>query len=205
MNAQQIEELVSLQRTFFETGTTLSLDFRLQSLKKLHDAILRMEPQINAALQSDLGKSATETYMCETGMTLSELSYMRRHLRRFAKDRHVLTPLAQFPSDSFVVREPYGVALIMSPWNYPFMLLMEPLIGALAAGNCCILKPSAYSPAPSAVSRALSRRNRSSPSGRMTLPTCGSSSSRTSLPISAAAQGGIFASTLSRVMLFSPC
>lgn len=155
MNAQQIEELVSLQRTFFETGTTLSLDFRLQSLKKLHNAILRMEPQINAALQSDLGKSATETYMCETGMTLSELSYMRRHLRRFAKDRHVLTPLAQFPSDSFVVREPYGVALIMSPWNYPFMLLMEPLIGALAAGNCCILKPSAYSPATSAVIREL--------------------------------------------------
>ena len=155
MNAQQIEELVSLQRTFFETGTTLSLDFRLQSLKKLHDAILRMEPQINAALQSDLGKSATETYMCETGMTLSELSYMRRHLRRFAKDRHVLTPLAQFPSDSFVVHEPYGVTLIMSPWNYPFMLLMEPLIGALAAGNCCILKPSAYSPATSAVIREL--------------------------------------------------
>lgn len=155
MNAQQIEELVSLQRTFFETGTTLSLDFRLQSLKKLHDAIRRMEPQINAALQSDLGKSATETYMCETGMTLSELSYMRRHLRRFAKNRHVLTPLAQFPSDSFVVHEPYGVTLIMSPWNYPFMLLMEPLIGALAAGNCCILKPSAYSPATSAVIREL--------------------------------------------------
>ena len=155
MNAQQIEELVSLQRTFFETGTTLSLDFRLQSLKKLHDAIRRMEPQINAALRSDLGKSATETYMCETGMTLSELSYMRRHLRRFAKDRHVLTPLAQFPSDSFVVHEPYGVTLIMSPWNYPFMLLMEPLIGALAAGNCCILKPSAYSPATSAVIREL--------------------------------------------------
>lgn len=155
MNAQQIEDLVSLQRTFFETGTTLSLDFRLQSLKKLHDTIRRMEPQINAALQSDLGKSATETYMCETGMTLSELSYMRRHLRRFAKDRHVLTPLAQFPSDSFVVHEPYGVTLIMSPWNYPFMLLMEPLIGALAAGNCCILKPSAYSPATSAVIREL--------------------------------------------------
>ena len=155
MNAQQIEELVSLQRTFFETGPTLSLDFRLQSLKIHHDAIRRMEPQINAALQSDLGKSATETYMCETGMTLSELSYMRRHLRRFAKDRHVLTPLAQFPSDSFVVHEPYGVTLIMSPWNYPFMLLMEPLIGALAAGNCCILKPSAYSPATSAVIREL--------------------------------------------------
>ena len=155
MNAQQIEELVSLQRAFFKTGKTLDLDFRLQNLKKLGDAIRRMEPQINAALQSDLGKSATETYMCETGMTLSELSYMRRHLRRFAKDRHVLTPLAQFPSDSFVVREPYGVALIMSPWNYPFMLLMEPLIGALAAGNCCILKPSAYSPATSAVIREL--------------------------------------------------
>ena len=151
MNATPIEQLVAAQRQFFASGRTLELAFRKQSLVALKKAILAHEAEINAALMADLGKSATETYMCETGMTLSELSYMLRHLRRFAKKRRMLTPLAQFPSSSFTVREPYGVALIMAPWNYPFMLLMEPLIGALAAGNCCILKPSAYAPATSKV------------------------------------------------------
>ena len=151
MNATPIEQLVAAQRQFFASGRTLDLAFRRQSLVALKKAILAHEAEINAALMADLGKSATETYMCETGMTLSELSYMLRHLGRFAKKRRVLTPLAQFPSSSFTVREPYGVALIMAPWNYPFMLLMEPLIGALAAGNCCILKPSAYAPATSKV------------------------------------------------------
>ena len=151
MNATPIEQLVAAQRQFFASGRTLELAFRKQSLVALKKAILAHEAEINAALMADLGKSATETYMCETGMTLSELSYMLRHLGRFAKKRRVLTPLAQFPSSSFTVREPYGVALIMAPWNYPFMLLMEPLIGALAAGNCCILKPSAYAPATSKV------------------------------------------------------
>ena len=151
MNADRIEQLVSAQRRFFASGQTLDLAFRRQSLIALRHAILTHEDDINAALMQDLGKSATETYMCETGMTLSELSFMLRHLKTFAKKRRVLTPPAQFPADSFTVREPYGVTLIMAPWNYPFMLLMEPLIGALAAGNCCILKPSAYSPATSKV------------------------------------------------------
>lgn len=142
MNAPSIEQLVAAQRRFFASGQTLDLAFRKQSLLTLKHAIRAHEEAVNAALMQDLGKSAAETYMCETGMTLSELSYMISHLGRFAKKRRVLTPLAQFPSDSFTVREPYGVALIMAPWNYPFMLLMEPLIGALAAGNCCMLKPS---------------------------------------------------------------
>lgn len=142
MNAPSIEQLVAAQRRFFASGQTLDLAFRKQSLLTLKRAIRAHEEAVNAALMQDLGKSAAETYMCETGMTLSELSYMISHLGRFAKKRRVLTPLAQFPSDSFTVREPYGVALIMAPWNYPFMLLMEPLIGALAAGNCCMLKPS---------------------------------------------------------------
>ena len=151
MNADRIEQLVSAQRRFFASGQTLDLAFRRQSLIALRRAILTHENDINAALMQDLGKCAAETYMCETGMTLSELSFMLRHLKTFAKKRRVLTPPAQFPADSFTVREPYGVTLIMAPWNYPFMLLMEPLIGALAAGNCCILKPSAYSPATSKV------------------------------------------------------
>ena len=143
MNAPSIEQLVAAQRRFFASGQTLDLAFRKQSLLTLKRAIRAHEEAVNAALMQDLGKSAAETYMCETGMTLSELSYMISHLGRFAKKRRVLTPLAQFPSSSFTVREPYGVTLIMAPWNYPFMLLREPLIGALAAGNCCILTPSA--------------------------------------------------------------
>lgn len=151
MNEESIRQILEKQRAFYQSGKTLDLAFRRQALLALRKAILSHEEQINDALRADLGKSATETYMCETGMTLSELSYMLSHMRRFARRRHVLTPLAQFPSDSFTVRDPYGVVLIMSPWNYPFMLCLEPLIGALAAGNCCVLKPSAYAPATSAV------------------------------------------------------
>lgn len=151
MNEQNIRQIVEDQRLFYESEKTLDMAFRRQSLLALRDAIRKKEPQINAALAADLGKSPAETYMCETGMTLSELSYMLSHMGRFARRRCVLSPLAQFPADSFTVRDPYGVVLIMSPWNYPFMLCMEPLIGALAAGNCCVLKPSAYAPATSKV------------------------------------------------------
>ena len=149
------EQIVARQRAYFATGATLPTSFRRQALDNLRVSILRHENDINDALMQDLGKSPSETYMCETGMTLAELSYMRSHLSHWARRHHVLTPLAQFPSDSFTVREPYGVTLILSPWNYPFMLCMEPLIGALAAGNCCVLKPSAYSPATSAVIRTI--------------------------------------------------
>ena len=93
--------------------------------------------------------------MCEVGMTLSELRYVEKHLARWMRDRWAATPLAQFHAKSFMVAEPYGVVLIMSPWNYPFMLTLEPLIGAIAAGNCCVVKPSAYSPATSALIRAI--------------------------------------------------
>ena len=149
------DQLVARQRAYFATGATLPLAFRRQSLDALRASILRHEDDINAALAQDLGKSASETYMCETGMTLSELRYVRSHMGRWARRHHVVTPLAQFPSDSFTLPEPYGVTLILSPWNYPFMLCMEPLIGALAAGNCCVLKPSAYSPATSAIIRTI--------------------------------------------------
>lgn len=144
-------ELVSAQREYFGTGETLSVAFRRRALQRLRAAIHASQAQIEAALAQDLGKSASEAYMCEIGMTLSELSYVLSHLNRWSKPRHVPTPLAQFHARSFTIRNPYGVVLIMSPWNYPFMLTMEPLIGALAAGNCCVLKPSAYASATSAV------------------------------------------------------
>lgn len=143
----EIELLVKKQRSYFEKGKTRDVSWRLAALKTLKRSILKYEKEINAALYADLGKSATETYMCETGMVLSELSHMIRHLRDYARDRRVLTPLAQFHAKSFTSPEPYGIVLIMSPWNYPFMLSLEPVIGAIAAGNCVIVKPSAYSPA----------------------------------------------------------
>ena len=148
-----IQALVAAQRTYFSTGATLPLSARKAALKRLREAIQRRERDICDALRSDLNKSPTESYMCEIGMTLSELRFVERHLDGWARDRLHLTPLAQFHAKSFTVSEPYGVVLVMSPWNYPFMLTIDPLIGAIAAGNCCVVKPSAYSPAVSAVIR----------------------------------------------------
>lgn len=151
MAAEEIKQILEKQRTFFYTGSTLSVDYRLHALRRLKACILRHEAEINHALKEDLGKSPFESYMCETGLVLSELTYMLRHVRRFSKEKTVRTPLAQFHSRSFKKPSPYGVTLIMSPWNYPFMLTLEPLVDAIAAGNTAVLKPSAYSPATSAV------------------------------------------------------
>ena len=150
-----IESIVSAQRAYFAKGETLDVTFRKAALRKLRDAILARESDINAALFKDLNKSASESYMCEVGMTIAELNYVLAHVDRWAKKHYVLSPLAQFHARSFTVYNPYGVVLVMSPWNYPFMLTMEPLIGALAAGNCCVVKPSAYAPATSAIIRDL--------------------------------------------------
>lgn len=146
--------MLKKQRTFFDSGKTLKIDYRLRALEALERGIKDGEQELCRALFADLGKSAAESYMCEIGLTLSELRYMKKHLRSYARGRRVKTPLAQFHARSFTVQEPYGIVLIMSPWNYPVLLTLEPLIGALAAGNCCVVKPSAYAPA---TSRALAR------------------------------------------------
>ena len=122
------------------------MEFRINALKTLKAAILKYESRINDAIQKDLGKSPFESYMCETGLVLSEISYMQKHIRSFAREKTVRTPLAQFHSRSFKKPSPYGVTLIMSPWNYPFLLTLDPLVDALAAGNTAVIKPSAYSP-----------------------------------------------------------
>ncbi len=141
-----IGEIVSKQREFYMSGRTLDVEFRIDALKKLQKAIREKEAEINAALYMDLRKSGFETYMTETGMVLDELRFEMAHVRKWARTKRVKTPLAQFLAKSFVVPEPYGVVLIMSPWNYPFQLCIEPLIGAIAAGNTAVVKPSAYSP-----------------------------------------------------------
>ena len=155
MNEQEIHAIVKKQRAYFYTGATLNVDFRLAALKKLKTAIQKRQDEIHAAIQADLGKSAFESYMCETGLTLSEISYMLKHTRSFAREKRVPTPLAQFHSRSFTKPSPYGSVLIMSPWNYPFLLTIEPLVDAIAAGNTAVLKPSAYSPNTSAVIKEL--------------------------------------------------
>ena len=151
MTQTEIEKLVKKQRDFFNSGETLNVSFRISALEKLRACIIKYEKKINQAICADLGKSAFESYMCETGLVLSELTYMIKHTRKFAKERTVHTPLAQFHSRSYQKPSPYGVVLIMSPWNYPVLLTLEPLIDALAAGNTAVVKPSAYAPSTSRV------------------------------------------------------
>ena len=146
MTSQEIQALVEQQRKFYKSGATLSLKFRKEQLKKLYSAVKTRESEINDALRSDLGKSSYEAFMCESGLALTEISYMIKHLRKLARPARVRTPLAQFCSKSYTFPSPYGNTLIMSPWNYPFLLSIEPLADAIAAGNTVILKPSAYSP-----------------------------------------------------------
>ena len=151
MKQARIAEIIEKQRSFFASGATLDVNFRIKALKKLRSWLDANEAAVAAALSADLGKSSAESYMCETGMVRSEISYMLRHIRKFAKEKTAATPLAQFASRSFRKPMPYGVSLIMSPWNYPFMLSLDPLVDAIAAGNTVVLKPSAYSPATGAL------------------------------------------------------
>ena len=146
-----IEEIVKNQRDYYMTGATRPLEFRLESLRKLQKSVRENEKQICDALLKDLNKHPFESYMAEVGMVLDEVKFHIRHLRRWIKDQVVPTPLVHFPAVSFTSPEPYGVALIMSPWNYPILLCLDPLIGAISAGNCAVIKPSAYTPATSQV------------------------------------------------------
>ncbi len=146
-----ISSIIKKQRKYFKTGATIPLGFRKKALAKLKAAIYKNEGAWKEALKRDLNKSGFEAYMAEIGMTLSEITYLQKHLEQWMKPKIVPTPLSQFYAKSFTIPEPYGVVLIMSPWNYPIMLSLEPLADAIAAGNCVILKPSAYAPATSAL------------------------------------------------------
>ena len=141
-----IEEILIKQRGFFSTGATIPIKFRIEMLRKLYKAVKENEQAINDALKADLGKSDFEGFMCEVGLSLTEISYMIKHTKKFAKRKLVYTPIPQFASTSFKKPSPYGNVLIMSPWNYPFLLTIDPLADAIAAGNTVVIKPSAYSP-----------------------------------------------------------
>ena len=151
MIREEIHCLLEKQRKFYKAGMTIPVKFRIDHLKKLKRAIENHETEICESLCADLGKSAHEAFMCEVGMALSEISYMIKHIKKFSKRKRVRTPLAQFRSRSYIQPIPYGNTLIMSPWNYPFLLTIDPLATAIAAGNTAIVKPSAYSPATSRI------------------------------------------------------
>lgn len=146
MTNDEIVALLESQRAYFREGCTLSVDFRMKQLKKLHQAIVDLEKEIQIAIKMDLGKCDYEGFMCETGLVLSEIHYMIRNTKKLSRRKRVKTPITQFPANSYKQPVPYGNVLIMSPWNYPFLLTLEPLVDAIAAGNTAIVKPSAYSP-----------------------------------------------------------
>ncbi|MCL1854010.1 MAG: aldehyde dehydrogenase [Peptococcaceae bacterium] len=141
--------IVQNQRAFFATGQTKDLGFRVKCLEELKGWIRHHDKDILAALKTDLNKPPFESYATEVGVILDELRFTLNRLHRWNHPKLVLTNLKNFPSFGRKYPEPYGIALIMSPWNYPFMLTVAPLIAAIAAGNCAIVKPSAYSPATS--------------------------------------------------------
>lgn len=143
----KIEQLAKRQKRAFREGKTLAAAFRKEALRRLLGAIEEYQPQIEDALMKDLNKPPFESYMTEYGLVADSIKNTLASLDRWTKKRHIAAPLAQFPSDCYTIYEPYGEVLILAPWNYPFLLAMEPLAGAIAAGNCCILKPSEYAPA----------------------------------------------------------
>ncbi|WP_339830886.1 aldehyde dehydrogenase [Paenibacillus sp. FSL R7-0272] len=146
---QQAKQLVTTQRTFFNTGQTKPVEYRIQALQNLREGIEKYQQRILDALRADLNKSEAEGYGSEIRIVLGELDYTLEHLREWATPRNVPTSSAMPDAVSTIYPEPYGVALIIAPWNYPFQLAFGPLIGAIAAGNCAVIKPSELTPATS--------------------------------------------------------
>ena len=146
MNSEEIKKVRKKQEEFFKEGKTLDINERLKALRRLYDVTEKRQDDIAAALFKDLGKSEAESYMCETGLSLSEISWLLKHTKKLAKEERVKTPFAQYFARSYRKPSPYGSVLIMSPWNYPVLLSLDPLADAVAAGNTVVLKPSAYSP-----------------------------------------------------------
>jgi len=144
-------EIIENQRQYFLSNETKSIKFRKKQLKLLKQTIVNNQDKICEAIKEDLGKSYIESYMCEISLVIEEINYMLKNLNKLSRCENVKGGIANFPGKSYIMPCPKGVVLIMSPWNYPFMLTMEPLVDALAAGNTAIVKPSAYSPATSKI------------------------------------------------------
>ncbi|MGG0755900.1 aldehyde dehydrogenase [Brevibacillus laterosporus] len=150
-----IQDLLSKQHQFFHSRQTKNVAFRIEALQKLRSTIMLHEQEIYQALLADLHKSQFETYSTEIGIVLEEIRYICKHLQGWAKPKRVKTALTHFGSKGYIYSEPYGVTLIIAPWNYPFQLALLPLIGSIAAGNCAVIKPSELTPRTSDLLRRL--------------------------------------------------
>lgn len=147
----EYDTLLARQRACFATGITRPLENRLKALERLREGLKEFQPRLYEALEADLNKSNYEAYLTELGMVYSELRYVSRHLKKWLRDKSLSGGAALFPSKARLCPEPYGVVLIVSPWNYPVNLCLLPLIGAVAGGNCVVLKPSGQAPRTAAV------------------------------------------------------
>lgn len=143
---EQVINIIKEHRNYFETGETRSIDFRLNQLRKLKRAIQDNERIIIDALYKDLHKSEFEAYATEIGYLYDSIGYFIKNIRKWARVKRVRTPRVHFGSRSYIYPEPYGTVLIIGPFNYPFQLVLEPLVGAISAGNCAVIKPSEYTP-----------------------------------------------------------
>ena len=139
-----ITEVINEQRIFYNLGKIKNIEYRIELLRKLKEVIINNEEKIEEALKKDLGKSSFESYMCEIGMSLNAINVALKNIKKWTKRKKVKTSIANFPAKSFIIPESYGVTLIIAPWNYPFLLSVEPLVSAIAAGNTAIIKPSEY-------------------------------------------------------------
>jgi aldehyde dehydrogenase (NAD+) len=152
---EQFERL----RNFYNNYNTRSYQFRQQQLQKLKTAVLQNEKNLYEALYSDLKKNPEESWVTEVGFLIAEINYTLKHLHRWMKLKKVPTNLMNLPGKSFIYKEPLGVVLIIGPWNYPLQLLFTPLVGAIAAGNCVVLKPSEFAPTTSSVMKKIIEEN----------------------------------------------
>ncbi|ARS35609.1 aldehyde dehydrogenase [Pontibacter actiniarum] len=156
---RHIRDLVQKQRTFFSSGKTLDISFRKERLRQLQQVIRQHEQELFDAMFADFHKPELESYATEVGFVELELKQTLQHLHKWARPRRVKESFINFPSRSYIHTEPYGVSLIIGPWNYPFQLLLNPLIGSMAAGNCAVVKPSELTPTTSAVVAKMIRNN----------------------------------------------
>ena len=151
MSLESIKSIFEYHKNYFSEGETLSISFRKNQLARLRDLIEKNEKAIHDALKEDLGKSEFEAYVSETGFCILEIDKAIHNIDKLARTKSVSTSLLHFPASSYIKPEPLGTVLIISPWNYPFQLLISPLVGAIAAGNTAILKPSEVAPATSRI------------------------------------------------------
>ncbi len=155
LTSAQISELIRLQKKYFRTGVTLDLKFRLQQLKKLSISLKKYEQDIFEAINKDFKKSTFEIFGTEVALVQEEIKFFLKNLPKFMRPIKLKPAMISFPAKNYLYKEPYGLSLIIGPWNYPLQLILEPLVGSIAAGNCIVLKPSELATHTSAIIRKM--------------------------------------------------